>query len=224
MRRQLNLLSQKAGEHCGLPPTIEGERLIVEKNHRAYKVFQEINANQAAKEGDDSDKCQMINQWYSKRTNTDVVLWREPDGRFQWGQLPAANHLKHDFRTMACSIAWSISAECNAMEKLRELIPDHLWRGYFLSGMFLETSKRSGVTYIFRRLRPTVALRPSPSGEMRVLACLCQHPVGFYQDSWAGALTPTDDVISSLLLMRADERFYWKRCNQIPAYRPEAGL
>lgn len=216
----MNDLSKKAGEYCGLPPMIEGERLIVEPTHRAYQVFKEHGAKQLA----DDDGCEIVNTWFSSRSRTDVVLWREPDGSLRWGHLPAANHIGHDIRTMACSIAWSVAAEAKAMEKLRELIPEHLFNGYFLTGMFLETSKRSGVTYLFRRLRPTVATRPGRDGQMRILCCLCLHSIGYYAESWAGALCPTDDLLTHLLLMRADERLFWRRANQIPPWRPEAGL
>lgn len=221
IREQLNILSHKAGEHCGLPPMIEGERLIVEPTHRAYQVFKDHGEKQISHDDDD---CRIINQWHSKRTNTEIVIWQEPDGRRDWGRLPAAHHLAHDVRTMACSIAWSVSAEATAMEKLREMIPAHQWSGYFLTGMFLETSKRSGVTYIFRRLRPTVATRPDKRGEMRILCCLCLHSIGYYAESWAGALCPTDDLITHLLLMRSDEKMFWRRANQIAPWRPEAGL
>ena len=91
--------------------------------------------------------------------------------------------------------------------------------------MFLEKSERSGVTYLFRKLRPTVALRPCRDGDgMRVLAALCLHPIGYYDGSWAGAMCPTDDVVAHLMLMRGDEVMFWRRSNQHPADRPEAGL
>ena len=59
---------------------------------------------------------------------------------------------------------------------------------------------------------------------MKILACLCMHPIAYYAGSWAGAMCPTDDVIAHLSLMRADEHMFWKRSNQHPPYRPEAGL
>jgi hypothetical protein len=37
-------------------------------------------------------------------------------------------------------------------------------------------------------------------------------------------MCPTDDVIAHLALMRGDEAMFWRRCNQHPPYRPEAGL
>lgn len=222
-REQLNWLSQRVGEYCGLPPTIDGERLVITPRHRAYQAFQEHNEKMTP-EGDDTDQCKMVNSWWSRRDRMDVVLWRNPAGNLEWGRIPAANHLAYDLRTMGCSIAWSVDAENKAKKKLAALIPEHLYRGYDLTGMFIETSKRSGVTYLFRRLKPTVALRPDKRGDMRVLACLCMHVIGHYDQSWAGALCPTDDVLTHLLLMRADEKIFWKRANQIPAYRPEAGL
>ena len=92
---------------------------------------------------------------------------------------------------------------------------------YLLTGMFLETSKRSGVHYLFRRLRPTVAISPSST---KILCTLCLHPIGYYAESWAGAMCPTDDVVAHLMLMRADEPMFWRRANQHAPWRPEAGL
>lgn len=127
--------------------------------------------------------------------------------------------------TLDRASAWPVAAEARAMEKLRELIPDHMWERYFLTGTFLETSKRSGVTYVFRRSRPTLALRPGVKGAgMRVIAALCLHPLGFYMGSWAGVMVPTDDVIAHLLLMRGDEHRFWRQANQHAAWAPEAGI
>jgi hypothetical protein len=107
------------------------------------------------------------------------------------------------------------------------MLSHHNFRQYMLTGMFLEKSKRSGVIYMFRRLKPTVAIAASPgieSDHMRILACLCAHPIAYYAGSWAGAMVPTDDVIAHLAMMRGDERMFWARCNQHPPHRPEAGL
>lgn len=37
-------------------------------------------------------------------------------------------------------------------------------------------------------------------------------------------MTPTDDVIAHLTLMRGDEPMFWRRANQHGPDRPEAGL
>ncbi len=77
--------------------------------------------------------------------------------------------------------------------------------------------------YVFRRLRPTLALS-GRTGSVMVLCALCQHPIAYYDNSWAGAMTPTDDVLAHLMLMRGDEAMLWKRSNQHHPARPEAGL
>jgi hypothetical protein len=89
--------------------------------------------------------------------------------------------------------------------------------------MFLERSQRSGIMYLFRRLKPTVAINTNGE-DCRVMCTLCMHPIAYYQGSWAGAMCPTDDVVAHLMLMRGDEPMFWRRSNQHPAYRPEAGL
>ena len=81
------------------------------------------------------------------------------------------------------------------------------------------------MAYLFRRLRPTLALRfNAADGRIRLLAALCLHPVGYYERSWAGAMTPTDDVIAHLLLMRGCEAKFWARAEQHPDWDPAAGL
>lgn len=90
--------------------------------------------------------------------------------------------------------------------------------------MFAERSPRSGISYIFRRLRPTIALKAGKDDRMRCLAALCMHPIGYYDGSWAGAMCPTDDVIAHLMLMRGDEHMFWRRSNQHPAWSQFAGI
>lgn len=125
--------------------------------------------------------------------------------------------------TMGCASAWQLKCELRAQEKLKTLLKPHLFDMYLLTGAFLETSKRSKVTYMFRRLRPTLAMSGA-TGDMRILCGLCLHPIGFYSGTWAGCMVPTDEVIAHLLLMRGDEPDFWRQANQHPAWRSEAGL
>ena len=216
----MDKLSQHVNEWCGLPIQIQGETLILEPRHPAAKVYQSF----APKPEDEGEK--IINTFYSHRDRCDVVIWEERDGKRDWGRIPALNHISHDLSTVGCSAAWSLEAELKAQKTLKKLVKPHIWEMYMLTGMFLETSARSGVTYIFRRLKPTVALRPgkTENSSMRILCCLCLHPIGYYAESWAGAMVPTDDVMAHLLLMRGDEKMFWKRANQIAPHRPNAGL
>lgn len=202
---------------------IEGERLIVEPSYPWAKVFDPPIEHLAAED----DGWRLRNQWYSRKWRCDILLM-EKDGQIAHGKRPAFHHLDHDLSTMGCSVAWGIEQEHNALQLLGSMIRHHAFKKYLLTGMFLETSSRSGVTYLFRKLKPTVAIAPIRSGpgagRMRILAALCMHPIAYYAGSWAGAMCPTDDVIAHLSLMRGDERLFWACCNQHPPYRPEAGL
>jgi hypothetical protein len=61
-------------------------------------------------------------------------------------------------------------------------------------------------------------------GVARILAVLCMHPIGHFQETFSGAMCPTDDVIAHLMLMRADEHHFWKKSNIHPSWSTNAGL
>lgn len=216
-RSLLHEIAMKGKEYCGLPFPLDGHKLIVEKRHPAYEVFADHNAKIAL--GGD---LKIVNTFWSSHKRCEIVIY-DDDGKRKWGYLPGIHHLDQDVSTMGCSGVWSVESELKAMKLLETLVPAHIFRMYFMTGMFLETSERSGVTYIFRRLKPTVAIRPHRN-RMKILTCLCLHPIGYYADTWAGAMVPTDDVIAHLLMMRGDEPMFWRKANHIPAYKPNAGL
>ena len=81
-----------------------------------------------------------------------------------------------------------------------------------------------GALYVFRKGRPTVVMLPNRKGDFHPSVTLCMHPIAYYQDTFAGGMVPTDDVIAHLLLMRADEANFWRRSNQHPIDRIEAGI
>lgn len=201
---------------------IEGERLVVAPQ---FPFAEALNAV-GRKEPEDDDGWRIRNSWWSLQRHGEIlVLEHEPTGRITWGLLPGFHHIKHDLSTLGCSDVWGIEQEGKAVDLLGTILRHRAFKQYLLTGMFLEKSERSGVTYIFRRLKPTVAIKPTRDGsDMRVLAALCQHPIAYYAGSWAGAMCPTDDVIAHLTMMRGDEHLFWKRCTQHPAWRPEAGL
>ncbi len=117
----------------------------------------------------------------------------------------------------AASEAHTITAERKAMKKLRTHLAPHQWRSYFLTGTFLEPSKRSRLMYMFRRNAPTIVCKivvESHGIHLRPFATLCMHPIGYSEFSGIGCLCPSDDVIAHLLYMRADEYGYWKNANQ----------
>jgi len=204
---------------------LEGERLIVEPTYPWAEALNKIGAR-PADPGDQNDGWTQRNSWWSHRWRCEIIVM-EKEGRISWGKVPGMHSISHALTTLGCSDAWGIEQESNAIQLLEEHLSHRQFKQYLLTGMFIENSKRSGVTYIFRKLRPTVACvngRGGPEASMRILAALCMHPIAYYAGSWAGAMCPTDDVIAHLSLMRGDEHLFWKRCNQHPPYRPEAGL
>jgi len=207
---------------------IDGERLIIEPTYPwAEALGKQIGKRDM--EGEETGEYEgwtIANQWYSHRWRCNILVAKSPDGRAVHGKEPAFHHISMDLHTLGCSDAWGLEQEQRALQLLGNLLSHRQMKHYVMTGMFLEKSKRSGVTYIFRRLKPTVACAAGgdPNKSMHILCCLCMHPIAYYAGSWAGAMCPTDDVIAHLQLMRADEHMFWKRSNQHPPYRPEAGL
>ena len=217
-RNRLRFMAEHVGEWAGIPIGIDGEELVIEPSYKFAKVL-------AKKEPEtrlEDEGIRIRNTFWSTRRSCQIMVY-EKDGKIDWSFNPGVHHFDHDLRTLVCSFAWGIEQESNALNLLGTLVRHHTFKMYLLTGMFLESSPRSGVTYMFRKLKPTVAL-VKRKGKMRILTTLCMHPIAYYAGTWAGAMCPTDDVIAHLMMMRADEPMFWRRSNQHPAYRPEAGL
>lgn len=206
---------------------IEGMKLVIEPSYPNAKEIAEIGAPK-------DDPCDLEgvvhrNTFYSTRSRCDVYVFEEPraGGRVRHGLVPAFHSMRHIISTLGASDAWGVEQESKAVELLATLVSHRQMRHYLLTGMFLERSKRSGLTYLFRRLRPTVVInaRGEDDGKQaRIMCALCMHPIAYYSDSWAGAMCPTDDVVAHLMMMRGDEPMLWRRANQHAPHRPEAGL
>lgn len=173
---------------------------------------------------------EVVNYWYSRSRRAHITLYRQ-DGTLKVLVDPraqGAERITYWLSTIGASQAWSYEAELEARRKLATMIKPHLMQMYEMTGSFLETSARSGVSYILRRARPTVAMVPifrdRDDLPMKVLAVLCLHPLGYYKGTWAGCMVPTDDVIAHLTYIRGDEPGFWRRANQHPIDSAEAGL
>lgn len=201
---------------------LEGLPLIVEPNYPNAEKFMELY-----RKPDQSDPNVTIrNCFWSMRLRGDVYIFDEGD-KVKVAVLRHFHALSHLINTLGASDAWGIEQEARAVQLLGTLVNHRKFKQYMLTGMFLERSKRSGVTYLFRRLKPTIAIDARNEAEgksARILCALCMHPIAYYAESWAGAMCPTDDVIAHLMLMRADEHMYWRRCNQHAPDRPQAGI
>lgn len=220
-------ITDRDHEWCGVPMPLPGLGLVLANGYpHAERVqqLQEVIGNTEPPEYD--EEWREVNRWHDHRQHGDIIICRHTDGRTQWvldAYAPRRN--KHLFGPFDTSQAWDLDTEIAAMDKLASLLTAHQFKLYILTSAFIESSPRSGLFYMFRRCRPTVVMTPHKCvNEMRVLACLCLHPLAYYAHTFGGAMVPTDDVIAHLLLMRGDEHMLWKRANQHQAISPESGL
>ena len=230
-RNAIREIAAARGEWAGIPMPLEDHRLIVEPTYPKAKELMAMGRDAMREAVDEEAEPEeyrgavLVNSWWSLERRCDIHIYRLRDGRTEWGVKPGVHSFPMMLSTLGASDAWGIEQESNAINTLAGMVKHRAFKQYMLTGMFLESSKRSGLTYCFRRLRPTVVMTTRTADKrVRILTTLCLHPIAYYHGSWAGAMCPTDDVISHLALMRGDEPMLWKRSNQHPPYRPEAGL
>jgi len=228
LRQITDRVAKSEREWAGFPMPIPEAALVVADKHPAFARLNGVQLGVPARKV--PKRCEFINSWYSKAWKAFIYLWRE-NGRTEWGPVMADGHgaLVGSWLTMVgISMTMDVDAERRAMETLRTLVSPQMARAYEITGRFFETSKRSGVKYLFRRLAPTIAFRISDGdrgpGECRFLAALCLHPIAYYEALPMVAMCPTDDVIAHLVMMRADEVMFWRKSNQHGVDSPGAQL
>lgn len=238
VRNALRTLSQERGEWAGYPMPMEGNPLVVEPSYPNALALMALghSAETVAEmraEAEFSKGKTVVNRFWSDRKRGTVLIWRDEDGKTDWGVLHAVNGVPMQFDTLSAADAWGIEQEACAVRTLGTLLRHRQFKQYLLTGMFMEKSERSGVHYLFRKLRPTIAAsftaghpwaRSHDEESLRILCALCLHPIAYYEGSWAGAMCPTDDVLAHLMLMRGDEAMFWRRANQHPSWHPASGL
>lgn len=233
LRNALRHIAKERGHWAGVPMPMQDNPLVVEPKYPHAQLFESFYREpEKPVEG-----ATFRNRFYSRHRRCDIYVYEE-GGRVKHGWVPRVHGFTQMLNTIGASYAWGIEQESKALQTLGTLVKHHTFKQYLLTGMFIETSKRSGLTYVFRKLRPTVVLdirakqidynfgelAATERNEGRIMGCLCLHPIAYYQDSWAGAMCPTDDVIAHLMLMRGDEPMFWRRANQHSPAMPEAGL
>ncbi len=216
LRRGLRTLANDREVLAGIPMLLDGQRLVVEPTYE-YAGLGDIGKEEYAPVDYE------VTGTIRGRTGLRYAITREASGKYTcWPILGSSHKADALINTIGASDAWGIEQEQVALKTLAELVSHRKFKQYLLTGMFLESSKKSGIQYIFRKLHPTVAL--SRSEPIKILCTLCMHPIAYYEGSWAGAMCPTDDVIAHLMLMRGDERRFWARSNQHPPSDPGSGL
>jgi len=216
----------------GVPVPAPGLDLVLEPRYR-FKGLEDFRWNECYDEDGTRQvieeepppapsEFRIVNSWWSDRLQMTIRVIHDARGHAHVG-VRFEDRLSFTIRTLEAAAVWPIEAEEKAQKKLASLIPAHLLEVYLLTGHFPEISKRSQLTYLFRRGRPTIVLRQNDEVSYPLCA-LCLHPIGYYGDTWAGVMCPTDEVIAHLLMMRGSEEKYWANANQHPIDRPAAGV
>lgn len=223
VRTAINAIAAESSEWAGFPMPIAGKKLVIEPRHPNQRLHGfELSSDEPPPAEKTDDDFKLRNSWFSHGRQADVYIFEEADGRITKATVPIGYDRGRKVLDLfqVASQAWSLEAELEAQKKLRTMVSDAAWKYYVLFGMFLETSPRSRVQYVFRKLAPTIALGHSANGDtVRVLTTLCLHPIGYYADTPCGVMVPTDDVIAHLTLMRGDEHGFWKKANHHPIWR-----
>lgn len=214
------ILRQRFGHSwAGFPLPAPGFSMTVDERYPFAEVFEQefpddFKIAEEEPQGEAIEGEEINTWWRPGKPGKHVGIVRQDDGSFRGWQSWPFSPVERIVKTFFACRSWNVSAEMRAMKKLRRHVTREQWNCYVLTGAFLEVSKRSQLVYIFRRLRPTIVV----SERGGCIGILCSHPIGYYDDAWAGAMVPTDDLLSHLLLMRADEHYFWRISNQ---HRPD---
>lgn len=237
VRTFCNEAAIEKGEWAGAPMIAEGVPLVLEKrypfqglagmyNGEHYRTGRQYH--HAKNDPEDDQKPadgRLVNKWYCRRRDMDVHVWRLKSGKTLCTTQPRCiDRYEILFRTLTTYMTLRHEAEEVAARLLQTMITEAQWKCYVLTGMFLESSPRSGGVYIFRKGRPTIAMRLNSVRNLYPACAMCMHPIGFYEGTWMGVMAPSDEVIAHLLTMRADEPGLWRKANQHPIWNVEAGI
>lgn len=225
----LNRYAASQGWPYGMPiPALNGSsnRLAIAKRapfgDRKMPTMPEMMGAVVPRELRELEGLKVVNCWHN-RDGMLVLIMESKDGKRvpYVGEHPCVERFHMMIETAVCRTgAVRSRAEVKAFMNLAERLNETQVDSYLLNGSFIETSKRSGVKYVFRKGLPTIAL----SREIKFLAALCLHPLAYYENTFAGSMAPSDEVLTHLLLMRSDEHRLWKESNQHPLWAIGSGL
>lgn len=232
-------INQIASEHgflSGVPIPVLGEHppdLVMASGVPLAEVFhmqQEHRRHQRETEMAEEltmSRVRVRNSWHVLGDKT-VCVVESTEGPMAFPRYDAGNRLRKLIRggEVRHHAHQTAAAEFKALESLRTRVSESQFDSYVLSGMFPERSPRSDIWYFFRKGYPTLAVtfHGKHEGNGKVLAALCLHPMGYYAGTHVGLMTPTDEVIAHLLMMRADEHKFWAKSGQWAAEDTRSGI
>lgn len=240
LSRRLAAVAEQLGYDMGIPfPDLEtGHQFVTARNTPLGYTFQYMTGRTEHATELEQAGVKVRNSWEHVGDRS-IAIVESKDGEIGW--LPdyhAGRRLRKNVggaMTRALLPNLTAEAELKAMDALKNKIGHPQWTSYVLTGMFAERSAKSDLHYLFRKGLPTLVLSYHGGPEWsqfskehdsggRIIAALCLHPFGYYAGTHIGAMTPTDEVIAHLLLMRADEHKFWGKSGQWSAIDPRSGI
>ncbi len=177
---------------------------------------------------DEDVRWSVINVWMPY-PDVMVLVYRTVTGEYLHFVLHRWDH-SYDLLMRTDKVVWktaSSRAEKKARKGLLSQLSREQKRQLTLTNSFVEVGK-SGVRYLIRASRPTVAYREWKVERgveaTQFLAAMCLHPLGYYRRTYAGCMVPSDEMLAHLLLIRTGEHGFWRRANQHGLVDAAAGL
>lgn len=235
MAHRLSEIAESMGHDMGIPmPDLEcGHPFVTARNtplghSLQYMTGRTEHASELERLG-----VRVRNSW-EVLGDRSIAIVEDAEGNIDW------MHEHHAGRRLRKTLGGQImramlpnltaEAELKAMDSLEDKLSHPQWTSYVLTGSFPERSKKSDLHYLFRKGLPTLVLsyHGTKGGQIdtggRIIAALCLHPFGYYAGTHVGSMTPSDEVIAHLLLMRADEHKFWAKSGQWEAIDPRSGI
>jgi len=233
------LAEERLGIHCGLPQGI-GETHITTTYEPLAQLLKDLNPKTGKEVRLESvidstgNAWEIGNHWkvsrpWKGRFGRVVILKRHEGEKLKCRLEFLPKHPSHArldiiMGTLVCRTEYTLGeSEQQAQKRLFRELNDNQRRQYITSDGFAETG-RSGVMYVIRKSRPTIAIRKNADDGGAALCALCLHPVAYYTATWAGVLPPSDEALTHLLMIRQSEHFYWRKANQIPLDEETSGV
>lgn len=228
VEEEFDQIAQEAGLPCGFPLSVLLSKEIYLDPAYVDALLESVGRESELVDSSESED----DEWVFHRAWTLSRPWRG-----QWGFVeiwrnrrtgmfekdfherdPWVSRLNFTTRTVAAHLAYgNMEAELKARQKLEGMLSVKQMKSWVLTESFYEKG-RSGMVYFLRKNRPTIACRTDSTskedGGVIPICALCLHAIGGISNSGAGVLPPSDDLITHLAMIRANEHLFWRKANQ----------
>ena len=152
-----------------------------------------------------------------------LIHWRDDDGKWHiFGDSIIGQRLELQLEALTTVRSVGADAERIARANLLTHLSEQQQDDVLLTNTFGERGA-SGHFYVIRASRPTIVFQRRPDTD-HPIAALCTHPLGYYTGTHVGVLAPSDEMLATILMVRADEHYLWRKANQLNVHDPLAGL